>query len=341
MPGLRFGQDPLGKGGLPPACQRPRPHAKNSHASPTPLVYDGRVYVHFGHSGTACLDTEGKILWKNDSLRYSPVHGNGGSPILVDDRLIFSCDGSSNPFIVALNKDTGKLVWKTPRSVTASKKFSFHTPLLITVAGKKQVISTGSEAVCAYDPASGKEIWKVRHSGYSVIPRPVYGHGLVYICTGYNTPSLLAIKPDGKGDVTATHVAWTVKRNVPHTASLLLQGDELYMVSDSGTVSCLDAKTGEVVWSERFAGSNYSASPLLIDGKIYLQSEAGVGTVLKAGRKFEQLARNPLKERSLASFAVVDGALFIRTEEHLYRFEAQSMKCSGMKCSGMKVDLTP
>jgi outer membrane protein assembly factor BamB len=301
----------------------PRIHTKNSHASPTPLVYDGRVYVHFGHGGTACLDTEGKVLWMNTELRYAPVHGNGGSPILVEDRLIFSCDGSSNPFVVALNKDTGRVIWKTLRSVNAVKKFSFHTPLLITVNDQKQVISAGSEAVCAYDPANGKEIWKVRTSGYSVIPRPVYGHGLVYICTGYDSPTLLAIRPDGKGDVTETHVAWKVTRNVPHTASLLLGAEELFMVSDRGNVSCLEAKTGKVIWTDRLAGQNFSASPVLVDGKIYLQSEDGVGTVLQAGRAFEQLARNPLDERALASFAVVNGALFVRTEKHLYRFEAR------------------
>ncbi len=301
----------------------PRIHTKNSHASPTPLVYDGRVYVHFGHMGTACLDTEGKILWKNSDLHYAPVHGNGGSPILVEDLLIFSCDGSNNPFVVALNKETGRVVWKTPRSVNAAKKFSFHTPLLITVDGKEQVISAGSEAVCAYDPADGKEIWKVRTNGYSVIPRPVFGNGLLYVCTGYDSPTLLAIKPDGKGDVTDSHVVWKATRNVPNTASVLLSGDELYMVSDRGAVSCLDAKTGSVVWSERLPGSNFSASPLLIDGKIYLQSEEGVGTVLKAGRTFEQLARNPLNERALASFAAAEGALFVRTEKHLYRFESR------------------
>lgn len=302
----------------------PRIHSKNSHASPTPLVYDGRVYVHFGHMGTACLDTTGKVLWKNNDLRYAPVHGNGGSPILVEDRLIFSCDGSTDPLIVALHKDTGRVLWKTPRSVNAAKKFSFQTPLLITVAGKKQIISGGSDAVYAYDPVDGKEIWKVRYTGYSLIPRPVYGHGLLYVCTGYDSPTLLAIRPDGKGDVTETHVAWKVARNVPHTASVVLAGDELYMVSDRGAVSCLEAKTGSVIWSERLVGSNFSASPLFIDGKIYLQSEDGVGTVLKAGRTFEQLARNPLEERSLASVAVVKGALFVRTEKHLYRFEGRT-----------------
>src|SRR5262249_59834999 len=131
---------------------------------------------------------------------------------------------------------------------------SFSTPLLIEVQGRKQLISPGSDVVCAYDPATGREIWRVRYTGYSVIPRPVYGHGLVFICTGYNTPSLLAVRPDGEGDVTATHVAWTAHRAVPHTPSLLLAGGELYMVSDSGVASCLDARTGKVHWQGRLRG---------------------------------------------------------------------------------------
>jgi outer membrane protein assembly factor BamB len=300
----------------------PKPYPKNSHASPTPLVYDGKIYVHFGHMGTACLDLDGKVLWRAEN-KYKPVHGNGGTPILVDNHLIFSCDGGDQAYIVALDSKTGKEVWKTNRDTRVDRKFSFSTPLLITVDGKKQVISPFSNAVCAYDPATGKEIWRVGYDGYSVIPRPVFGNGLVYIVTGYNSPSLLAIRPDGKGDVTTTHVAWKTSKNVPHTPSLLLDGEDLFMVSDSGVFSCLKAKTGEVVWSERHAGNQYSASPILVDGKIYLTSEQGVGTVLEAGPQYKLLARSPLKERTFASFAVVGKALFIRTESNLYRFEVR------------------
>ena len=298
----------------------PRIHAKNSHASPTPLCDGQHLYVHLGHQGTACLDLDGKLLWQNRSLRYQPVHGNGGSPILVGDKLILSCDGGDQRFVAALDRRTGRVVWRTPREGNSVKPFSFSTPLLIEVKGRPQVISPGSDMVVAYDPQTGQEIWQVTHDGYSVIPRPVYGHGLVFICTGYNQPNLLAIRPDGKGDVTATHVAWTARRGVPHTPSLLLDGDELYMVSDGGIASCLDAKTGKAHW-ERRLGGNYSASPILADGHVYFLSEDGVGTVIKAGRKFQQVARNTLEERTLASYAAADGALFIRTETQLYRIE--------------------
>lgn len=301
----------------------PKIHSKNSHASPTPLVNGSRLFVHFGHMGTACLDLDGKVLWRNDKVRYAPVHGNGGSPILVDDKLIFSCDGSDKQFVVALDVSDGSEVWRTDRKADmAAKKFSFSTPLLIDVKGQKQVVSPGPDAVVAYDPATGKEIWRVRYVGYSVIPRPVYGHGLVFISTSYDSPSLLAIKPDGQGDVTETHVAWRTNKNAPHTPSPLLVGDELYTVSDRGIATCFDAKTGDVHWSERL-NAPFSASPLFVDGKIYLQSEDGDGIVLKAGKKFEELARSKMGERSLASYAIADGAIFLRTADNLYRIQAK------------------
>jgi outer membrane protein assembly factor BamB len=299
----------------------PRIHGKNSHASPTPLLADGRLYVHFGHEGTACLGLDGHVLWRNRSLTYKPVHGNGGSPICVDDLLIYNADGGDTRFVVALDRASGSVRWKTERTWPTASRFSFSTPLLISVNGQKQVISSATDAVVAYDPADGKEIWRVRYTGYSVIPQPVFGNGLVYICTGYAFPALLAIRPDGHGDVTASHIAWKTKKGVPNTPTPLLVGTELYMVSDTGAVSCLDATTGKLHWQERIGGS-YSASPLYAAGRIYFQSEEGVGTVIKAGTKFERLAKNELKERSLASYAVADGALFIRTEHNLYRVQA-------------------
>lgn len=298
----------------------PNIHRKNSHASPTPIVDKDRLYVHFGHQGIACLDLAGKIIWKNKEFAYPPVHGNGGSPILVDGLLIFSCDGARNPFVIALDSKTGKEVWKTPRRTNAGRKFSFTTPLLITVNGQKQVISPGSNVVCAFDPKTGKEIWRSTYDGYSVIPKPVSGHGMVFILTGYGRPKLYAIDPGGKGDVTNSHVKWMNGRSMPHTPSLLLVGDEIYSVSDRGIVSCLDAKTGKEYWTQRL-NESFSASPIYADGKIYLLSEEGTGFVIAAGKEFKQLAVNKLNERALASYAVADGALFIRTAEGLYRIE--------------------
>ena len=294
-------------------------HAKNSQASPTPLVDGDRLYVHFGHYGTACLDLAGKVLWQQTDLKYSPVHGNGGSPILVGNALIFSCDGGTDPFVVALDKASGKVLWKVKRETTAKRNFSFTTPTLITVKGQQQLITPGSGVVCALDPKTGAELWRCRYGeGYSVIPKPVFGHGMIFLSSGYDKPVLLAIRADGEGDVTDTHLVWKLEKGAPHTPSPLLVGNELYVVSDAGIASCLDAKTGAVHWSERVAG-NYSASPLLGDGRIYLQNETGTGVVLKPGKTFEKLSENPLGEKTLASYAVTDGALFIRSEQHLFR----------------------
>ncbi len=295
-------------------------HSKNSHASPTPLVAGNHVFVHFGHQGTACLDLNGKPVWQNRELRYPPVHGAGGTPILVDRALIFSCDGAADPFIAALDAQTGKLLWKTPRETDADKKFSFGTPTLITVGGQPQVISAGSNMTCALDPKSGREIWRVRYEGYSVIPKPIFGQGLVFICTGYNTPSLVAVRPEGRGDVTDTNIAWTINRAVPHTSSLLLVGDSLFMVSDNGIASCIDATTGKSQWQERLGG-NFSASPLYANGFVYFCNEEGTTTVVKAARTFEKVSENSIGERTLASFGVAGSSLLVRGNKHLFRID--------------------
>lgn len=298
----------------------PRIHSKGTHANPTPLFDGDKLYVHFGHQGSACLDRDGNIVWKSTEVKYKPVHGNGGSPILTDKAMIFSCDGSDQQFIVALSRADGKVLWKTDRKSTAPKRFSFSTPLLIEVNGQKQVISPASNAVIAYDADKGTEIWRVRYEGYSVIPRPVFGNGLIFLSSSYDSPTLLAIKPDGKGDVTATHIAWSNKKGAPHTPSPILVGDELYTVSDQGIATCWNAKTGEVHWQQRLTG-NYSASPVFADGKVYFQTEQGTGYVVKAGKKFEQIAKNEMGERTLASYGAMKGALFLRTDKALYKIQ--------------------
>ena len=298
-------------------------HTKNSPASPTPLVEGDRVYVHFGHHGTACLDRAGKILWRNRTLGYEPVHGNGGSPALVGGLLVFNADGAKEPFVVALDKATGAIAWKTPRTAKVKQNFSFCTPLVITVNGRTQIITPGSGAVTALDPQDGRELWHVNYGhGYSVVPRPVFAHGLLFIGTGYNRADLLAIRADGSGDVTDTHIVWRTTKGAPLTPSVVVVGDEVYVVADSGVASCFDAKTGTLHWQERLDG-NYSASPIAVGELIYFLSEEGVGTVVRAARTFEKIATNKIGERTLASYAVADGALFLRSAAHLYRIGAK------------------
>ena len=294
------------------------PNVKNSRASPTPIVDGDRVYVHFGADGTAAVTTDGKVAWKV-VLAYQSQHGNGGSPALYDDLLIVNCDGGDEAFVVALDKATGRVRWRTPRRQPYDQ--SYTTPLVIKVAGADQLISIGAYRAAAYEPRTGHEIWRVSYgSGFSNVPRPVFGHGLVYIATGFQQPTLLAVRVGGTGDVTRSHVAWTMTRQAPYTPSPLLVGDELYVVSDIGILSCLDATTGAVHWLERLGG-NYSASPIFADGRVYFLSEEGTATVLVPGREFRVLARNTLDGSTLASIAVSNGSLFIRSDTHLYRIQ--------------------
>jgi outer membrane protein assembly factor BamB len=295
-------------------------HKKNSLASPTAIVRDDRLYVHFGHLGTAALDLAGKILWRQTTLNYSPMHGNGGSPALVGDALVFSCDGETDPFVVALDAKTGSVHWKTPRNSTAARMFSFSTPLAIEVDGTMQIISPTSGFVAGYDPQDGREIWRLRYpEGFSIVTRPVFAHGLLFISSSYGKPVLYAVKPAGaKGDVTDTHLIWKHDKGVPNTPSPIVVNNEIYFVSDSGIATCLDARTGNLHWTERLGGG-FSASPVLAEGRLYFQNEAGVGTVLKAGTTFELLAKNDVGEPTLASPAVTDNAIFLRSKSHLWR----------------------
>lgn len=296
-----------------------RMHGKNSHASPSPIYQNGRIYAHFGHHGTACVDEAGKLVWTTREHRYIPVHGTGGSPALVDDLLIFNADGAADPAVIALDKATGKLRWKVQRPPTMANKFSFCTPLLIRVNGRPQLITPGSGVVQALDPKDGSEIWRVLYGkGFSVVPRPVFAHGLIFLSSGYQQPVGYAIRPDGKGDVTETHVAWTAAKRVPLNPSMLVVGDELYMLSDTGILSCMDAKTGAVHYEERVLGSS-SASLLAADGRIYGIDEQGKSAVIKPGKTFELIATSELREKTQASMAVVDNDLLVRTEKALYR----------------------
>jgi outer membrane protein assembly factor BamB len=222
--------------------------------------------------------------------------------------------------VVGLDRKTGEVAWQTPRKVGAKKTFSFCTPLVITVGGQEQVIAPGSDVVMSLDPKTGVEIWRVNYKGYSVVPKPVYGNGLVYLSTGYDSAVLYAIRPDGQGDVTNTHVAWTAKKGAPHNPSPLLIDDAVYLISDNGLLTCLDGKSGQERWSERIGGT-FSASPVFANGLIYLLAEDGMTTIVKPGPSFEAVAKNPLNERALASFGVDGNALLIRTDKALYRIE--------------------
>ncbi|MCD6395322.1 MAG: PQQ-binding-like beta-propeller repeat protein [Planctomycetes bacterium] len=306
----------------------------NCYASPSPVIEAGRVYVHFGSYGTACLDTATcKVLWNRTDLPCRHYRGPGSSPVLFNDLLIVTMDGVDVQYVVALDKRTGKTVWKTDRTTEwddlddDGKPFregdlrkAYCTPLIIDAGGQTQMISVGAKSAYSYDPANGREIWKVRYPGYSNAACPVFGNGLVYIITGFGKTELFAVRVDGRRDVTDTHIAWKTGHLVPRTPSPVLVDDLLFAVSDNGILICRDALTGEEIWQQRLKG-NHAASPLYADGRIYCSNQFGTTTVFKAARECKLLATNKLDSGFMASPVVSGKALFLRTKTHLYRIQ--------------------
>ncbi len=318
-------------------CANPEPLGNdvNCYASPSPVIEAGRVYVHFGSYGTACLNAAtGAEIWRRQGLPCRHFRGPGSSPVIVGDLLILTMDGVDVQYLVALDKKTGKTVWRTERSAEwndldgngqptaeGDLRKAYSTPLLVTVAGKPQLLSAGAKAAYAYDPHTGRELWKIQHTGYSVALRPLFGNGLAFLSSGFGKTELFAVRPDGSGDVTQSHLAWKTGRGVPRMPSPVLVGDLLYLLGDSGIVTCLEAQTGKEVWQER-VGGEYVASPVHASGRICCFATDGKAVVLKAGRSFEVLARNKLDAGLMASPAISDGALFLRTKKHLYRLQS-------------------
>ncbi|MBI5094530.1 MAG: PQQ-binding-like beta-propeller repeat protein [Candidatus Hydrogenedentes bacterium] len=307
----------------------------NCYASPSPVVEPGRVYVHFGSYGTACLDTVTcKVIWKRSDLPCRHYRGPGSSPIVFGDLLILTFDGADLQYLAALDKKSGKTVWKTDRATVwndldeAGKpkregdfRKAFTTPLMIEAAGTAQLISPGSSSAYSYDPWTGQQIWMTRMTGYTPATCPVFGNGLVFITSGRGKSELMALRVDGHGDVTDTHLAWKADGPVvPQEPSPIWVDDLLYLVTNNGTVTCFEAKTGNQVWSERIGG-NYLSSPVYADGRLYFQSTQGKSTVLRPGRTYEVLATNTLEASFMASPVVVGKSLFLRSKTHLYRIE--------------------
>jgi outer membrane protein assembly factor BamB len=301
-------------------------HPKNGHASPTPVLARNRVYVHFGANGTACLERSGRILWKR-TVPYYHHHGSAGSPVLVEGLLVVVCDGMKGPFydkvaragvdalqfVMALDAETGEIRWTTPRE----SRHSYATPLVISRQGRHELIAPGGDHVWAYDALSGVELWRCRYEGYSVIPRPVTADGVVYVATGYDAASLLAIELGGTGDITGSKIRWKLAQGVPFTPSAVVLGPHLYLLSDNGILSCVARDDGRVVWKQRLGG-NYSASLTAIGQRIYCQSEDGQTHVVRAGERFEKLAVNRLKGRTFASLAVTGPRIVLRSDRFLY-----------------------
>ena len=306
--------------------EKPAPvHWYNSWATPTPVVESGRVYCDFGTFGTACLDAKtGRIRWRTH-LAVDHHVGPGSSPVLCGNLLILVRDGRDSQYVAAVDKQTGKTVWKVDRPpIKASRgnlKKSFVTPLVVSTGGRTQLVSPGAHWVVSYEPGTGKELWRARHGeGFSIGSCPVFNQGLAIFSTGCMKAQLCAVRVDGEGDVTATHVAWKIPRQVPVMSSPVLAGDEIYWVSDEGMASCGDARTGEIHWQERLGGLHL-ASPLYAEGRVYFFAQDGRATVVKAGRQFVKLAENRVEGPLVATPAIVDGAIVLRTDSELYRVQ--------------------
>jgi outer membrane protein assembly factor BamB len=309
-------------------AENPDPvHSQNSFASPTPVMNEGRVYVHFGTYGSACLDAKtGEVVWRTQEWKCDHQNGPGSSPIVWNDLFIVHFDGIDVQYVIALDKHTGQLVWKTDRSGKMNENGPFRkaygTPLVVEHEGQPLLISPAADWVYAYDPASGKELWRANYGklGFSNVPRPVVGHGMIYISTCFMSPTMLAVRYDGLGDVTDSNIVWRNDRQAPKLPSALLVGDELYLVSDQGVATCLDARTGEELWAQRLGG-NVNASPLFADGRIYFCNRDGATFVVAPGREYKLLAENRLEGAFFASPAVVEKSLVLRTDQALYRIE--------------------
>jgi outer membrane protein assembly factor BamB len=306
-----------------------RKHDQNTYATPSPVIEAGRVYVHYGTHGTACLDTgTGSILWTREDLHVNHIQGPAGSPFLYKNLLILHLEGSEVQFVIALDKNSGKTVWKTDRPQEQYTKTiplyrkGYSTPIILNVEGDDQLISVGAQMCHSYDPLTGEEIWSVYYGTDSTISSPVTDGELVFAITGYQQPSpeLWAIRPTGMGDVTESHVVWKIKERVPIESSPIVKNGLIYMTNDNGRLSCVDAKTGEFVWQGSLRGK-FGASPVFAGGRIYFSNKKGETTVISEGKDFKVLSTNVLDEGFVASPAIKDNSLIMRTKTHLYRIE--------------------
>lgn len=302
-------------------------HPTNSYASPTPYVEQGRLYVHFGAYGTACLDTEtGKTLWQRRDFVCDDFRGPASSPIVDDERLYVLFDGVDVQYVVALDKRTGETVWKTDRNIdygtdNPDRKKAYSTPQLIEHQGRRQLVCPSAAATIAYDPATGAELWRVQHGGMNAAARPLFADGLLYVAAGDGDRALIAIRPDGDGMLSDDKIVWSVGKSVPKRSSQVLANGLLFMVDDKGIASCLEAKTGALLWRERIGG-DYWASPILGGGKVYFFSKQGKCVVVAAEREFRLLSENQLGDGFVASPAVWGRSLLLRSTTHLYRVSA-------------------
>ena len=296
----------------------PELHEKHNLATPTPLTDGQRVYAWFGNGQIVALDMDGRVAWtRHLGVEYSPFEarwGHGSSPALYDGMLVLLCDHQPKSYLLALDARTGKERWKADRG---QGRVSHSTPVVVPGPRGDELLVNSSERIDAYDPAAGTLLWHAGSARQTPIPSAVHHGGRIYLSRGYRNSDFLAIRPGGRGDVTATHVEWRVPSGASYVPSILFYDGLLYMTNEVGVVTCADAGTGERIWRHRLEGV-FFASPVAGDGKVYLVSETGETFVMRAGREPKVLARNDLGERFLASPAISHGRLFLRSDRSLF-----------------------
>jgi outer membrane protein assembly factor BamB len=309
----------------------------NCYASPSPVIEAGSVYVHFGSYGTACIDTaEFKTLWKRDDLPCRHFRGPGSSPVLYSNLVILTMDGIDVEYVAALDKTTGKTVWKTDRTSAWNDlgadgkpmgggdfRKAFSTPIIVDTKAGRQMITTCTRAIISYNPDTGRELWKFPHGGYTPASRPLFENGVAYVTSGNGKTDMFALRVDGHGDLPETAALWRYSHGPPRQPSAVINDGLIFIVNDSGIASCVECATGTEIWRERIGGE-FSSSALYADGRIYCFNREGVATVLNAGRTFKVLATNPMGAGFMASPAVSGRALYLRDKTALYRIEDNS-----------------
>jgi outer membrane protein assembly factor BamB len=311
-----------------------RIHGTNSYATPTPCIEDGFVYVHYGHFGTACINTDNfEVVWKREDMPCKHMQGPASSPIIYKDKLIVHLEGTEDPYVVALDKNTGETIWKSIRSKeiydTLEPVFrkSYQTPIVIEAGGKELLISNSSFMCFAHDVNTGEVIWTIQYGDDSTVSQPLCWNGLVYVNSGWlfeeNKPfwtRQYAVDPTGTGDVTATHVKWTFEEDVPQIPTPVIINGHMYMVHDRGMVTCLDAVSGSVIWTEKLKG-NFNSSPIYAGRNIYFINVKGECTIIKPGNSFQKIAENDIGETVKAVPVFVGDKMILRTEKNLYHIK--------------------
>ncbi len=308
-------------------------HPTNSYATPTPCIEDGFVYIHFGTYGTACVDTRTfEIVWTRTDLNCDHMQGAASSPILYKNLLILHIEGTDVQYLIALDKRTGKTIWKTERprefydNIEPVSRKAYCTPIVVNVDGKDQLISNGSQLAIAYEPESGKPIWQVFYGDDSTVSMPLSYNGLVFVNSGWMLPKdgspfyarLLAVDPRGLGDVTQTMVKWDLNLDVPQITTPVVVDSLIYMVHERGMLTCINPKNGAAVWKEKLK-DQFNASALYASGNIYLFSLKGKTYVIKPGLTFQLVAENQLEGQVKATPAILRDNIIFRTDKYLYR----------------------